>query len=75
VYRVHSRIGLSAFSIVVETAREVLTKMAELNEDGHWEIVVKDLLNREIDIEAIKQIADREVARASDRADTGKFLR
>jgi hypothetical protein len=43
-YRVHAKVNDGAFSVVVETTREALAKLAELTDLGHAEIVVRDLL-------------------------------
>jgi hypothetical protein len=45
-YEIHARVNGSAFSVVVETAKDALAKLAELADLGHAEVVVRDCLAR-----------------------------
>jgi hypothetical protein len=42
-YHVYSRQGPGAFSVIVETARQALEKAAQFAEEGHPDVVFKDL--------------------------------
>jgi hypothetical protein len=41
-YQVHAKVKGSAFSVLVETAKDALAKLAELADLGHAEVVVRD---------------------------------
>jgi hypothetical protein len=41
---VYTRSGAGALGVIVETAREALAKAAEFLEEGHREVIFKDLL-------------------------------
>ena len=40
----YTRSGAGALGVIVETAREALAKAAEFLEEGHREVIFKDLL-------------------------------
>jgi len=42
-YQVYTRSGVGALGVIVETAKEALAKAAEFLEDGHREVIFKDL--------------------------------
>jgi hypothetical protein len=48
-YHVYTRSGVGAVGVIVETAREALAKAAEFLEDGHGEVIFKDLLGNVLD--------------------------
>lgn len=43
-YHVYTRSGAGAVGVIVETARDALAKAAEFLEEGHREVIFKDLL-------------------------------
>jgi hypothetical protein len=43
-YHIYTRNGVGAVGVIVETAREALAKAAEFLEEGHREVIFKDLL-------------------------------
>ena len=48
-YEVRAKAGESAFSVVVETAREALKKIDELLDLGHTDILVRDWAGKILD--------------------------
>lgn len=48
----------SAFSVVVETAKDALAKLTELTDLDHAEVVVRDLLGKVIDPSILETEAD-----------------
>ena len=48
-YHVYTRSGAGAVGVIVETAREALAKAAEFLEEGHSEVIFKDLLGNVLD--------------------------
>jgi hypothetical protein len=48
-YQVYTRSGVGALGVIVETAKEALAKAAEFLEDGHREVIFKDLLGSVLD--------------------------
>lgn len=58
-YRIHSKIKGSAVSIVVESAKEALAKLAELTECGHTEVAAKDLSGIVIELSTLQAEADQ----------------
>lgn len=48
-YRIHADMNGSALSIIVETAKDALAKMAELIELGHADVLARDLDGRLVD--------------------------
>ena len=52
-YWIHSKIKGSAVSIVVETAKDALAKLAELTESGHTDVVARDLSGAVIGLTAL----------------------
>jgi hypothetical protein len=48
-YHVYMRGGVGAVGVIVETAREALAKAAEFLEEGHREVIFKDLLGSVLD--------------------------
>ncbi len=56
-YLIHSKIKDSAFSVVVETAKDALAKLAELTELGHMDVTVRDLSGTAIDLATLQSEA------------------
>jgi hypothetical protein len=48
-YHVYTRSGVSAVGVIVETAREALVKAAAFLEEGHQQVIFKDLLGNVLD--------------------------
>ena len=48
-YHVYTRSGVGAVGVIVETAKEALAKAAEFLEEGHREVIFKDLLGKVLD--------------------------
>ena len=61
-YHVYTQSGPGAFGVIVETAREALTKAAQFAEDGHPEVLIKDLLGNILPHTAVIALADDEQA-------------
>jgi hypothetical protein len=59
-YHVYTRRGAGAVGVVVETAKDALAKAAEFLEDGHPEVIFKDLLGKILDRAALVALADGE---------------
>lgn len=59
-YHVYAHSGSGAIGIIVETAGEALAKMAELFEDGHSNVVFKDMLGNVVDHASLVALADSE---------------
>jgi hypothetical protein len=59
-YNVYTRSGVGAVGVIVETAREALAKAAEFFEDGHREVIFKDLLGNVLDRAVIISMAEIE---------------
>ena len=57
-YWIHAKIRESGFSVVVETANDALTKLAELTEAGHAEVAAKDLSGAIIGLGTLQAEAD-----------------
>ena len=53
-YWIHAKVKDSSFSVVVETAKDALSKLAELADSGHAEVVAKDLLGMVIDMATLR---------------------
>jgi hypothetical protein len=53
-YEVRAKAGESAFSVVVETAREALKKIDELLDLGHTDILVRDWTGKILDPGALE---------------------
>lgn len=58
-YWIHSKIKGSAVSIVVETAKDALAKLAELTESGHTDVVPRDLSGTVIGLTTLQAMADK----------------
>ena len=57
-YRIYARFKDSAFSVIVETARDALAKIAELTElPDHVEVGAKDLSGAVVDITDLQTLA------------------
>lgn len=48
-YHIYTRSGGGAVGIIVGTAREALAKAAEFVEDGHPDVIIKDLYGNVMD--------------------------
>ena len=59
-YHVYTRSGPGAFGIIVETAREALAKAAQFGDEGHPEVLIKDLLGNILAHAAIAALAEGE---------------
>lgn len=59
-YHVYTKNGAGAFGVIVETAREALAKAARFAEDGHPEVVFKDLRGNIITHSAVNALAESE---------------
>jgi hypothetical protein len=59
-YHVYTRRGAGALGIVVESARDALAKAAEFLEDGHHDVIFKDLLGKILDRAALAALAESE---------------
>jgi hypothetical protein len=59
-YRVYTRSGPGAFGVIVETAREALAKAAQFGENGHQEVLIKDLVGNVLTQAAIVALAEGE---------------
>jgi hypothetical protein len=62
-YHVYTRSGVGAVGVIVETAKEALAKAAELLEEGHREVIFKDLLGNVLDRTVVVIMAEIEVDR------------
>jgi hypothetical protein len=58
-YWIHAKIKDSAFSVVVETAKDALAKLAELADFEHIEVSAKDLLGNVLDPATLQSEADQ----------------
>jgi len=59
-YNIHAQSGLGAFGVIVETAREALAKAAQLAEEGHPDVLIKDLLGNTLTHAAVTALTDAE---------------
>lgn len=57
-YWIHAKIKDGAFSVVVETAKDALAKLAELTEAGHSEVAAKDMSGAVIGLGNLQAEAD-----------------
>ena len=58
-YGIHAKIKESAFSVVVETAKDALAKLAELTEAGHSEVAARDMSGAMIGLTTLQAEADK----------------
>ena len=58
-YWIYAKIKESAFSVVVETAKDALAKLAELTEAGHSEVVARDMAGAMIGLTTLQAEADK----------------
>ena len=56
----YTRSGAGALGVIVETAREALAKAAEVLEEGHREVIFKDLLGNVLDRAVVVTMAEIE---------------
>ncbi|MBR1121429.1 hypothetical protein JQ628_07865 [Bradyrhizobium lablabi] len=61
-YNIHAQSGLGAFGVIVETAREALATAAQLAEEGHPDVLIKDLFGNTLTLGALTALADAEDA-------------
>ena len=61
-YHVYTKSGPSAFGVIVESAGEALAKARQFAEDGHPQVVIKDLVGN-----ILSQAAVTALARGEDR--------
>lgn len=59
-YHVYTRSGTGAVGVIVETAREALTKAAAFLDDGQREVIFKDLLGNVLDRAVLVTMAGTE---------------
>ena len=59
-YHVYTKSGDGSFSVIVKTAREAIAKAAQFVEEGHPEVVIKDLAGNVLSHPAVSAIADGE---------------
>ena len=59
-YHVYTKGRSGAFGVIVETAREALAKAAQFAEDGHPEVLFKDLLGNILTDSAVSALAESE---------------
>jgi hypothetical protein len=59
-YHVYTRSGGGALGVIVETASEALVKAAEFLEEGHGEVIFKDLLGNVLDRAVVATMAEIE---------------
>jgi hypothetical protein len=59
-YHVYTRSGAGAVGVIVESATDALAKAAEFFEDGHPEVIFKDLLGNILDHAAVAALAESE---------------
>jgi hypothetical protein len=59
-YHVYTRSGVGAVGVIVETAKEALAKAAEFLEEGHREVIFKDLLGKVLDHAVVVTMAEIE---------------
>jgi hypothetical protein len=57
-YWIQAKIKEGAFSVVVETAKDALAKLAELTEVGHSEVTAKDMSGAIIDLTTLQAEAN-----------------
>jgi|GEM_PF-6298043 hypothetical protein len=58
-YWIHAKVKDGAFSVVVETAKEAIAKLAELSQHEQTEVTAKDLLGKVIEIATLQSEADK----------------
>ena len=58
-YWIHAKIKGGAFSVVVETAKDALAKLAELGESEHTEVAAMDLSGSVIDLATLQAEANQ----------------
>ena len=58
-YWIHAKIDDSAFSVIVETAREAMAKLADLAESENTVVTTKDLFGQIIDTATLQAEADQ----------------
>ena len=58
-YWIQAKVKDGAFSVVVETAKDALVKMAELAETDRIEVAATDMSGTAIDLAALQAEADR----------------
>jgi hypothetical protein len=61
------RSGAGALGVIVETAREALAKAAEFLDEGHREVIFKDLLGNVLDRAVVVTMAEIEPRRTKSR--------
>jgi hypothetical protein len=59
-FHVNVRSGLGAVGIIVETAKQALSKAAEFVEGGHPDVTIKDLLGNVLDRAVVAALAESE---------------
>ena len=59
-YHVYTQSGPGAFGVIVETARDALAKAAQFADDGHPDVLIKDLLGNILPQDAVTSLAKGE---------------
>lgn len=59
-YNIYTQSGLGAFGVIVETAREALAKAAQMADEGHPDVLIKDLLGNTLAHAAVTALAEGE---------------
>jgi hypothetical protein len=59
-YQRPASIAARALGVIVETAREALAKAAEFVEEGHNEVIFKDLLGNVLDHHGVVIMVEKE---------------
>jgi hypothetical protein len=57
-YWINAKIKEGAFSVVVETAKDALAKLAELSEAGHSDVTAKDMAGTLIGLSTLQSDAE-----------------
>jgi hypothetical protein len=58
-YWIQAKVKDGAFSVVVETAKDALAKLAELAESEHTEVAAMDLSGTRIELATLQDEADQ----------------
>lgn len=61
-YSIHAKIKEGGFSVVIETAKDGLAKLAELSEAGHSDVAAKDMSGATIGLTTLQAKANQQHA-------------
>jgi len=59
-YHVYTRSGPSAFGVIVERARDAVAKAAQFAEEGHPDVLIKDLFGKVLSHAEVVALAEAE---------------